>query len=69
MKEIKRTYIKAGVRIPTMIYEPLIPGAEAAVAVILMHSDQDYFEFAPALGLSGLGYRVFAAHFPDRTVI
>lgn len=66
--EIRRIYKKIEDHIPTMIYEPMYPGKKASVAVVLMHSDGDYFEFWPAKALAERGYRVFAAHFEDPSI-
>lgn len=66
--EIRRTYMMVGGRIPCMVYEPRICAEKAAVSVILMHSDQNYIEFPPALELSSRGFRVFAAAFPNSRV-
>lgn len=64
--EIRRTYIKlgdfpAGI-VPCMLYEPLHPGEKSKIGIVLMHSDDDYIEFTPAMALAERGYRVAASH-------
>ena len=69
--EIKRTYVKIGERmgkVPAMIYEPRLLGEKSRIAVVVMHSDGDYFEFSPTVALAERGYRVFAAHFEDPSI-
>ncbi|MDO4284392.1 MAG: alpha/beta hydrolase [Eubacteriales bacterium] len=63
--EIRRTYNKLGelpAIVPCMLYEPLHPGDRSRIGVVLMHSDDDYIEFLPAIELAKRGYRVAAAH-------
>lgn len=63
--EIKRTYVALGkfpLSIPCMLYEPLHPEEERKVGIVLMHSDDDYIEFIPAMELAKRGYLVAAAH-------
>ncbi len=69
--EIKRTYVKIGERmgkVPAMIYEPRLLNEKSRIAVVVMHSDGDYFEFSPTIALAERGYRVFAAHFEDPSI-
>lgn len=63
--EIRRTYIKLDRRTPCMIYEPLHPEEKSKIAVICMHSDDSYFEFAPTYGLAQRGYRVITSSYPN----
>jgi len=63
--EIRRTYVKLGdfpEILPCMLYEPLHPGEKSSVGIVLMHSDDDYIEFLPAIALAERGYRVAASH-------
>ncbi|MBQ6322018.1 MAG: alpha/beta hydrolase [Lachnospiraceae bacterium] len=55
-------------KVPAMIYEPRLLGEKSRIAVVVMHSDGDYFEFSPTIALAERGYRVFAAHFEDPSV-
>lgn len=66
--EVTRTYVKIGNRVPAMIYEPRLLGEKSRIAIVVMHSDGDYFEFAPTVALAERGYRVFAAHFSDPSI-
>lgn len=63
--EIRRTYSKLGdfpAITPCMLYEPLHPGDKSRIGIVLMHSDDDYIEFVPAMELAKRGYRVAASH-------
>lgn len=69
--EIKRTYVKIGEgmsKIPAMIYEPRLLTEKSQIAVVVMHSDGNYFEFSPTIALAERGYRVFAAYFEEPSV-
>ena len=63
--EIRRTYVKLGdipAVVPCMLYEPLHSGEKSKIGIVLMHSDDDYIEFTPAMELAKRGYRVAASH-------
>ena len=65
VQEIRRTFYSLGENIPhipCMLYEPRIPGERYGVMIVLEHSDDDYFEFVPALALAERGFRVMVSH-------
>ena len=66
MNSIRKTYQWIG-RVPSMLYEPELPGDKAKICIILMHAESNYFEFHPALALSERGYRVLVANNSDPT--
>lgn len=66
--EVKTIFVKTDKRIPCLIYEPPEKSEKSEIAVILMHSDDDYSDFIPAPELSKRGYPVFTAHFPNASV-
>lgn len=71
-QEIKRTFLMLLDReirnLPVMIYEPRVPGGKSHIGIVLQHSDDNYFEFVPALELAARGYTVAVSYFPDPTV-
>lgn len=71
-QEIKRTYtIIDGFyasAVSAMIYEPLHPGSKNHIGIVLQHSDDNYFEFPPAIELASRGYTVIVSYFPDNTI-
>ncbi len=71
-QEIKRTFLmlpdKEIRKLPVMIYEPRVPGRKNHIGIVLQHSDDNYFEFVPALELAARGYTVIVSYFPDPAV-
>lgn len=55
-------------KIPLMIYEPRVPGWKNHIGIVLQHSDDNYFEFLPALEMAERGYTVAVSYFPDPAV-
>ncbi len=67
---IKSTYTRIEKKgswqgIPGMLYEPVEPGEEGQIAIIVMHSDVDYLAFPAASELAKRGYRVLGAAVSD----
>lgn len=62
---IKKTYRKFENRVPCMLYEPEEYTDKCKIGVILEHSDDDYFDFAPAIALAKRGYRCFVSNVTD----
>lgn len=71
-QEIKRTYAIVdgfySTAVPVMLYEPLHPGKKQQIGIVLQHSDDNYFEFPPAMELASRGYTVIVSYFPDHTI-
>lgn len=55
-------------KLPVMIYEPRVPGGKNHIGIVLQHSDDNYFEFLPALELAARGYTVAVSYFPDPAI-
>ena len=54
---IKRTYVQvAG---GAYLYEPVVPGEKAHIAIVVMHSDLNYMNHSACTEMSKRGYRVF----------
>lgn len=63
--EIRRAYKKFDNRVPCMLYQPVLAVEKSKVAVILEHSDDDYFDFVPAKELAKRGYSCFVSNVTD----
>lgn len=59
--EIKNTYIPLDRRMGGVLYEPVDPAKKRDIAVMLMHSDDDYYGFIPAPELAKRGFPTFAS--------
>lgn len=59
---IKATFIPLGGGVPGVLYEPVKPGAKSAIAVYVMHAEQDYLRFSACTELSKRGYTVLCAN-------
>ncbi|MCR5271753.1 MAG: alpha/beta hydrolase [Lachnospiraceae bacterium] len=63
--EIRRAYKKFENKVPCMLYQPVLADEKSKVAVILEHSDDDYFDFVPAKELAKRGYSCFVSNVTD----
>lgn len=61
-QKITKKFVKLENRVPCMIYRPEQKSYKTETGIVLMHSDDDYFEFPPAKALAERGYTVIAAH-------
>jgi hypothetical protein len=64
---IKETFIRLGFRIPSVLYEAEIPAEKSRIALIVMHSDEDYLTFPFGLEMAKRGYRVLCASVADKS--
>lgn len=59
---IKASFVPLGPGVPGVLYEPVHPGPKAAIAVYVMHAEQDYLRFSACTELSKRGYTVLCAN-------
>ncbi|MBF9003207.1 alpha/beta hydrolase [Vibrio sp. CAIM 722] len=59
---IKNTYIPISRNVPGVFYQPKTISAKAQVAVLVMHSDENYLNFPACTELSKRGYSVLCAN-------
>lgn len=60
--EIKNTYIKMGFDKAGVIYEPIEKDDRSKTAILVMHSDGDYYGFIPCPELAKRGFTVMGAN-------
>jgi len=69
--KIKETFIRLGFRIPGILYEAEDPpealAEKSRIAIMVMHSDEDYLDFEFGMEMAKRGYRVFCANVADRS--
>ncbi len=66
MEQVKTTFIPVANRCPGVLYEPEIPGEKSRIAVLVMHSDEDYLTCPTGPELAKRGYRVLCANVPGK---
>lgn len=59
---IKNTFVRLGMGVPGVLYEPVTPGPKAEIGVFVMHASADYLQFSACTELSKRGYRVLCAN-------
>lgn len=62
MKHYKTTYIPLDKRVPGVLYEPEEKSGKQRIAILIMHSDEDYLSFISAKELTERGYTVLTAN-------
>ncbi len=62
MEAIKSTYIPLVERAPAILYEPETVSDKQRIAVLVMHSDEDYLSFPTAPELAKRGYTAMSAN-------
>ncbi len=62
MGEIKTTFVEITRRSPGVLYEPLTENAKQRIAVLVMHSDEDYLTWITGPELAKRGYTVLNAN-------
>ena len=62
MPDIKTTFIELMKRTPGVLYEPAEPTGRQRIAVLVMHSDEDYLTFVTGSELAQRGYTVLCAN-------
>jgi pimeloyl-ACP methyl ester carboxylesterase len=65
--EIKETFLRLDHRTPAFLRTPVNGSDRSDIAVVLMHSDSDYLDLAPAIQLARCGYTTLAANPPAGT--
>ncbi len=63
--EIKNTYVKMGFGKGGVLYEPIEKDERSRTAILVMHSDGDYFGFIPCPELAKRGFTVMGANVHD----
>ncbi|MCD8122441.1 MAG: alpha/beta hydrolase [Clostridiales bacterium] len=62
MEPIRTDYIDIGKRTPGALYRPVEFNPKQRIAVLVMHSDEDYLGFSAGRELAGRGYTVLCAN-------
>ena len=52
--------------VPSMLYEPVESGEKSQIAVLVIHSDEDFLAHSAGSGLAKRGYRVLCANTSNR---
>jgi len=52
--------------VPSVLYEPIEPGEKSQIAVLVIHSDEDFLGHSAGSGLAKRGYRVLCANTSNR---
>jgi hypothetical protein len=52
--------------VPSVLYEPVEPGEKSQIAVLVIHSDEDFLAHSAGSGLAKRGYRVLCANTSNR---
>ncbi len=63
--EIKNTYYKINFGLGGVLYQPIEESEKSKVAVVLLHSDGDYYGFTPGPELAKRGYTTFGSKVND----
>lgn len=66
--EIKDTYVRLGSSVNSVLYEPVIAVEKSKIAILVMHSDEDYLTFSINREMAKRGYRVLAASVSDKSM-
>lgn len=59
---IKKTYIRLGRRTSALLYEPALSIQQSRIAILVMHSDEDYLTFPTGVELAQRGHTVLCAN-------
>ena len=62
MTTITNKFLRVANRVPGVLYKPETPGPKQKVAVLVMHSDEDYLSFPTGPELAKRGYTVLCAN-------
>ena len=62
MNKIRNSFVRIADRVPGVLYEPVLPDSRQSVAVLVMHSDEDYLSFSTGPELASRGYTVLCAN-------
>jgi hypothetical protein len=62
MAQIKNTFVRLGSGVPGVLYEPVTPGANSEIAILVMHPRSDYLTQISGTELAKRGYRVLCAN-------
>lgn len=62
MGGIKNTFVRITRRVPGVLYEPLAKNGKERIAILTMHSDEDYLDFPTGPELARRGYTALNAN-------
>ncbi|MCD7745976.1 MAG: hypothetical protein LUI13_11980 [Lachnospiraceae bacterium] len=62
MESVKTSFVNLAQRTPGALYEPAEKNERQRIAVLIMHSDEDYLSFPGGTELAGRGYTVLCAN-------
>ena len=60
--EIRTTYIQLARRVPGLLYEPVEAGEKRRIAILVMHSDEDYLTWPTGEEMARRGYTALCAN-------
>ncbi len=62
MEAIKMTFVELDERVPALLYEPVTQTEKERIAILVMHSDEDYLTFPTAPQMAMRGYTAMSAN-------
>lgn len=64
-QEVRYSYVRLGTAMNAVLYEPVAPAEKSQIAILVMHSNEDYLTFSAGSELAARGYRVLCANVSD----
>ena len=62
MEAVKTTFVEVERRTPGVLYEPVEQNEKQRIAILVMHSDENYLSFPTGSEMAGRGYTVLCAN-------
>ena len=62
MEAVKTTFVEVERRTPGVLYEPVEQNEKQRIAILIMHSDENYLSFPTGSEMAGRGYTVLCAN-------
>ncbi|MGL6200295.1 MAG: alpha/beta hydrolase family protein [Lachnospiraceae bacterium] len=69
MEAIRTTFVEIAKRTPGVLYEPMMRNKNQRIAILVMHSDEDYLTFPTGSEMAGRGYTVLCANVMNKEAI
>lgn len=67
--KVKSSFFRLGPKVPGVLYEPKTPKEKSQIAILVMHSDEDYLSFSMGTEMAKRGYLVLCANVSDKDSI
>ncbi len=62
MEAVRSTFVALAERVPAVLFEPETPSDKQRIAILVMHSDEDYLSFPTAPQMAARGYTAMSAN-------